>query len=242
MKLNCLIIDDEPLAHDVILKYISELSFLEVVGQAYEPITALKLINEKQIDLIFLDIRMPKIQGLDFLRLLKTKPVVIITSAFEEHALESYELEVCDYLLKPFRFDRFLKACLKALDLHKLKQKKASSGFSVEPTPAPVPTKPEQLFIRSDKRLIQVELKDIYFFESYGNYVKVWKQNEYFLTPQTLTLIESQLSGADFIRIHKSYIVNKQLISYVEGNMVVLKGGKTLPIGKNHRQAFKDSC
>lgn len=237
MKLRCLIIDDEPLAHDIILKYINDIPFLEVAGQAYEAMTALNLLDEKQIDLIFLDIRMPKIQGLDFLKILKSRPMVIITSAYEEHALESYELEVCDYLLKPFRFERFLKACSKALDLHKLKQMPAPVSLPME---AVAFTKPQQLFIRSDKRLIQVDLKAIYYLESYGNYVKVWHQNDFILTPQTLTYMESQLPESEFIRIHKSFIVNKQLISYIEGNMVVLKNGKTLPLGKNHRQIFKD--
>lgn len=237
MKLKCLLVEDEPLAHEVILKYIEDITFLEVVGQAYDAMTALNLLQERAVDLIFLDIRMPKIQGLDFLRILKTRPLVIITSAYEAHALESYELEVCDYLLKPFRFDRFMKAATKALDLYKLRQVPHSTIPAAEITPQ---VQPHQLFIRSDKRLLQVDLREIHYLESYGNYVKVWKQQEFFLTPQTLTHMESLLPEPDFLRIHKSYIVNRQHILYVEGNMVVLKDKKTLPLGKNYRQLFRD--
>ncbi len=234
MKLRALIIDDEPLAHKVVLEYVSATPFIEVVGQCYLATEALAFLHEQEVDLIFLDIQMPKIKGLDFLRTLKVKPLVIITSAYEEYALESFELEVCDYLLKPFRFDRFLKAVNRALELKQLKSPAAAT-----PVPTSAPSEPEQLFIKSDKRLIQVALEDLFYLESYGNYVKVWLEKEFHLTPRTLSSFEAQLQHTDFHRIHKSYIVNKKQIAYIEGNFLVMKNKQQLPIGKNHRQDFK---
>eukprot|EP01132_Coremiostelium_polycephalum_P023929 gene23929-28664_t len=122
MSLRCLIIDDEPLAHEVILNYMEDIPFLENAGQCYRATQALEFLSNNSVDVIFLDIRMPKLNGLDFLRTLQRKPIVIVTSAFEEHALESFELEVCDYLLKPFRFDRMLKAANRALEIYTLKK------------------------------------------------------------------------------------------------------------------------
>lgn len=235
MKLRALIIDDEPLAHDIIMEYAKEIPYLEIVGQCYLATKALVFLSKQEVDLIFLDINMPKIKGLDFLRTLNQKPIVIITSAYEEYALESFELDVCDYLLKPFRFDRFLKSANKALELYRLKH------------PTPLATnkqekrneEPNQLFIKSEKRLIQLDLSEVYYLESYGNYVKVWLENEYHLTAGTLTSFVDQLPVSDFFRIHKSYIINRKFIDYVEGNMLVMKNQKQLPIGKNNRQAFK---
>ncbi len=235
-KLRALIIDDEPLAHDIILAYAEDVSFLEIAGQCYLATEALSILSSQEIDLIFLDIDMPKIKGLDFLRTLHKKPIVIITSAYEEYALESFELDVCDYLLKPFRFDRFLKSANKALDIYHLTHAK--------PIPEPSTQHPVaeafQLFIKSDKRLIQINLTEVYYIESYGNYVKIWLEHDFHLTSRTLASFEEQLPDTDFFRIHKSHIINKKYIDYVEGNTVVMKNKKTLPIGKNQRQDFKD--
>lgn len=235
-KLRALIIDDEPLAHDVILAYAEDVSFLEIAGQCYLATEALSILSSQEIDLIFLDIDMPKIKGLDFLRTLHKKPIVIITSAYEEYALESFELDVCDYLLKPFRFDRFLKSANKALDIYHLTHAKPIPGPS---TQHPV-AEAFQLFIKSDKRLIQINLTEVYYIESYGNYVKIWLEHDFHLTSRTLASFEEQLPDTDFFRIHKSHIINKKYIDYVEGNTVVMKNKKTLPIGKNQRQDFKD--
>lgn len=234
MKLRCLIIDDEPLAHKVILEYAKDVSFLEIVGQCYLATEALSILNNQAIDLIFLDINMPKLKGLDFLRTLHKKPIVIITSAYEEYALESFELSVCDYLLKPFRFDRFLKSVNKALELHQLKSQKESS-----PTPPSTPENSNQIFIKSDKRYVQIDLAEIYYLESYGNYVKIWLDEVCHLTPRTLFSFETELPSKDFYRIHKSFIVHRKFIDYLEGNLVMMKNQKSLPVGKNHRASFK---
>lgn len=235
MSLRCLIVDDEPLAHDVILRYIGDVPFLENVGQCYRAAEALAFLNRQAVDLIFLDIRMPRLSGLELLRTLQQRPLVIITSAYEEHALESFDLDVCDYLLKPFRFERFLKAANRALALHQLK--------NVPKPAAPAPTmpaaEPESICIKSDKKLVFLRLTDICYLESLGNYVKVWEGQRYLLTPRTLSSFEAQLPAEQFVRIHKSYILHSAFVHYIEGNMVRLKNGKELPIGKNFRHVVK---
>lgn len=237
MKLRSLIIDDEPLAHKVILEYAREAPFIEITGQCYSATEALSVLNTQKVDLAFLDIQMPRLKGLDLLRTLSNPPIVIVTSAHEEYALESYELNVCDYLLKPFRFERFLKAVNKAYELHQVKQ---AGRPSYPAPPESAAEEPGRIFVKSDKRHIQVSLADIFYLESYGNYVKVWLQEEFLLTPGTLSGFEAELPEADFFRIHKSFIIQRKYIDYVEGNTLRLKNGKELPIGKSYRQQVRE--
>lgn len=232
MDLKTLIIDDEPLAHDIILDYARGVPFIQIVGQCYLATEAFTILQEKDIDLIFLDIHMPKLKGLDFLRSLSKPPLVILTTAYEEYALEGYELNVCDYLLKPFRFERFVQAANKALDRHP--QKKASMRTGEAKSTAPT-----SILIKSDKKYVQLSLKEIYYLESYGNFVKVWQEDGFLLTARTLTSFEEQLPPTDFFRIHKSYLINRQYLDYWEGNYLQLKNGQQLPIGKSQRKAFK---
>lgn len=247
MSMRCLILDDEPLAHEVILKYISEVSFLNPVGQCYRATEGLEFLSRNAVDLIFLDIRMPKLNGLDFLRTLQQRPLVIITSAYEEHALESFELDVCDYLLKPFRFDRFLKAANRALAEHALKNSTLVPPANGKVSTAQVPVSPvatgnkesEQIYIKSDKKIILLRLDELYYLESLGNYVKVWEEQKFFLTPRTLSSFESQLPSETFLRIHKSYILNRKFVHYIEGNTIYLKNGTQLPLGKNYKHVLK---
>jgi len=215
MILKALIIDDEPLAHLVIQEYAKEVSFIEIVGQCHLATEAIPILKSQQIDLLFLDINMPKITGLAFLRTLTVAPMVIITSAYQEYALESFELKVCDYLLKPFRFDRFLKAVNSAYELHQLKNPTIATSTNPEPSTA----ENQQLFIKADKRLVNIDLSTIYYLESYGNYVKIWLEKEFHLTPKTLTHFEEILPSTNFFKIHKSYILNRQYIDFVEGNL-----------------------
>lgn len=236
MLLKVLIIDDEPLAHKVIEQYAAEVDFIEIVGNCYLATEALTFLKHQSVDLLFLDINMPKLKGLDFLRILQTPPIVIITSAYEEYALESFELDVCDYLLKPFRFDRFLKAANKAFILLQ-----KDNRLSIATSSAIEPTKSEeaQLFIKADKRYFNLQISDIFYLESYGNYVKVWLENEFHLTPTTLSALGKALPDKDFFKIHKSFIINVKKIDYMEGNFVVLKNNKQISIGKNQRTTFK---
>lgn len=237
MKMRCLIIDDEPLAHEVILAYMADVPFLENAGQCYLATEALAFLNKHPVDLIFLDIRMPKLSGLDFIRTLQQRPLIIVTSAHEEHALESFELEVCDYLLKPFRFDRFLKAANRAQTQFNLR-KQAAVPKSFDDLK--LPTKPGFIYIKSDKKLVKVLLDEICYFESLGNYVKVWNEKKFLLTPRTMISFEEQLPADSFVRIHKSLILNKKFIDYIEGNLIYLKNGSQLPVGKNYRQLLSN--
>lgn len=235
MSMRCLIVDDEPLAHHVILNYINDIPFLESIGQCYRATEALEFLSHHKTDLIFLDIQMPKLNGLDFLRTLNYKPLVIITSAYEQYALESFDLDVCDYLLKPFRFDRFLKAANRALDVFTLKNQAVLPLENHSPAPA----EPVHISIKVDKKTVWLPLAELCYLESLGNYVKVWKDGEYLLTPRTLSSFENQLQPTDFIRIHKSFILNKSFVHFLEGNRVHLKNGVQLPVGKNYRQLIK---
>ncbi len=234
MSLRCLIIDDEPLAHDVILSYLKDIPFVEVAGQCYRATDAFDFLNKHEIDLIFLDIRMPKLNGLDFIKTLKTKPLIIITSAYEEYALESFDLDVCDYLLKPFRFERILKATNRALEIYNLKNQQ-----KLDTIPNIAPVTPIKITIKTDKKHVIVNIDEIEYLQSLGNYVKVWFDQQFLLTPKTLSSFENQLPTDVFIRIHKSYLLNKKFVDFFEGNMIFLKNGTSLPIGKSFRAVVK---
>ena len=158
--MKALIIDDEPLAHDIILTYAKDVDYIDIVGQCHLATEALSFLRTNEVDLIFLDINMPKLKGFDFLRTISNPPIVIITSAYEEYALESFELNVCDYLLKPFRFERFLKATQKALEVFELKNQ--TPQIIEKPTTSSEPETVQQIFIKSDKRLIQIDLGEVY--------------------------------------------------------------------------------
>jgi len=247
--MRALIIDDEPLAHKVILQYAADVPFLEIVGQCYKATEAYALLEREKIDLLFLDINMPRLKGLDFLRTLERPPRVIITSAYEEYALEGYELRVADYLLKPFRFERFLRAVtavktsLAPSDPSPAPIRQAQGPPAAAPatlaSPAAEAAKPGELFIKVDKRHLRLAYADLQLLESYGNYVKIWTGGRYHLTARTLSSFADELP-AQFVRVHKSYLVNKRQIDYVEAAMIVLHGGKTVPIGKNYRQEVRN--
>jgi DNA-binding LytR/AlgR family response regulator len=237
--LKALIIDDEPLAHDIITKYAEDIPFLDIVGHCHLATEAFGFLNENEVDLILLDIQKPKLKGNDFLKTLTSKPFVIITSAYENYALESYELDVTDYLLKPFRFDRFLKAVNKVYAQHQLNSGSQKQVDSPEQNSTSNDTV-QQILIKVDKRHLQLDTKAICYLESYGNYVKVWLKDRYHLTPRTLSSFETQLEGEDFIRSHKSFIINREQINFFEGNRIIMKNGAEVPIGKSYKQFFKE--
>lgn len=229
--LRALIVDDEPLAHKVILQYAAELPFLEIVGQCYKATEAYSHLEEGSIDLLFLDINMPRLKGLDFLRTLANPPQVIITSAYEAYALEGYELRVTDYLLKPFRFERFLKAINAARQAHPEDALPLNTDTGSQAQ--------DRLFVKVDKRHLQLRFTDIHYLESYGNYVKIWTAKDCHLTARTLTSFEAELPE-DFARVHKSFILCKSEIDYVEGALIALRSGKAIPVGKNYRAAVRE--
>ncbi|WP_246144246.1 LytR/AlgR family response regulator transcription factor [Neolewinella aurantiaca] len=228
--ISALIIDDEPLAHQIIEAYAKDLDFLTIVGTCHRATQAYSLLSEKEVDLIFLDINMPELQGLDFLRTLERKPRVIITSAFEEYAIESFELQVSDYLLKPFRFTRFLRA------VNKVRSELGGAAGASEGTEA----REDHLFVKVDRQYRRVELADIHYLESYGNYVKIWTGDSFLLTTRTLSGMMEELPSADFLKIHKSYVVRKALVDYLEGNQLVMKNTQVLPVGKLQRDAVRE--
>ncbi len=229
-QLSVLIVDDEPLAHEVVLTYINERDDLKVVGQCYSGSEALDFVKKTPVDLIFLDIEMPVLTGFDFLSVLKEKPQVIITSAYQEYALEGFNMDVADYLLKPFRFDRFQQA------IDKVKQRLISTENSTNKSineATLIPAK--SIFIKVDKKQIQIELAEVSCFEAYGNYVKVWREKQALLTPKTLSSFEQSLPLDMFVRVHKSAIINKTMIDYIEADTVTLKNGKSIAIGRQFK-------
>lgn len=227
MKLKCLIVDDEPLAQRVLEKYISELSQMELVGKCSDAIDAMEVLQSQDVDLIFLDINMPRLSGINFLKTYKNPPMVIITTAYTEYALESYELNVLDYLKKPFSFERFLQAVQKAEEKVKI------GGESQEGE------KEERdfIFVKANKKTINVSLDSIMYVEALGDYVKIFTTTGHVVTYQSLKGIERLLPSQKFFRIHKSYIVALSKIKSIEGNMVHMEKS-TLPIGNNYKQAF----
>lgn len=227
MKLKCLIVDDEPLAQRVLEKYVSELPGLELKGKCSDAIEAMEVLQEQEVDLIFLDINMPRLSGINFLKTYKNPPMVVITTAYTEYALESYELNVLDYLKKPFSFERFLQAVQKA-------EEKVKGG--VEPQEAEKEER-EFIFVKANKKTINISIDSILYVEALGDYVKIFTAEGHIVTYQSLKGIERLLSSQKFYRIHKSYIVSLSKIKSIEGNMVHLEKA-TIPIGNNYKQGF----
>lgn len=218
------IIDDEPIAHRIIEGYCKNLPHLQKIGNCYNAFEAMQLLNQTTVDLIFLDINMPKLSGFDLLKSMPTPPATIVTSAHKEFALEGYELNISDYLLKPFSFPRFLKAVNKAIDI------KAPS----------VLTKIAQkdnthFFLKGDKKMHQINTEDILFVEAYGNYTKVYLADEMIVSHEKISSLENFLPSADFLRVHKSFIVATKKISIIEGNRLAIQK-HFIPIGQTYKQ------
>lgn len=229
--MNYVIIDDEPLAHRVIEKFATQLVWLQKVGNAYDAFDGFELLNTKIVDLIFLDINMPKLKGLDFLRTLANPPIVIITSAYREFALEGFELNVCDYLLKPFSLERFLTSVNKALSLRKIENPSPVINSSITAEA----TLKDKIFIKGDRKYHQIALADICYLESYGSYVKIYLADQMILTHETTSHFEKVLPRSTFLRIHKSYIIAIPKIEIVEGNRVKIQD-KMIPIGNFYKK------
>ncbi len=230
MKVNALIVDDEPLAQNVIQQYALKLPDLVITGTCSDAICAHKTILEKQVDLIFLDINMPKLSGTSFLRSLKEPPLVIFTTAYSEYALEGYELNAIDYLKKPFSFERFCTAYFKAHELLQLKK----SAKTAEPAND---DKKDFLFLKSNKKTFKIAFSDIYYIEGLGDYIQVHLKDQKIITNLSMKKIMELLPKNQFLRIHKSFIICVDKITLVEGNMVLINKNK-LPIGSLYRQEF----
>ena len=234
MKLNCVIIDDEHLARQYLKDYVSKVPFLELKGDFNSPLKALDLLKSNQVDLMFLDIEMPDISGLDFLRTLERQPYVILTTAYKEYALNGYELNVTDYLLKPFSFDRFLKAVNKVAELTN-QAKPSSAGESSEDNSASPELHDNYLVIRADRKYYKINYDDLVLIEGQKAYVTFYTTSKQITALASLKELEDKLPQKHFIRIHKSYIVSIKRIRSLEGNIIEI-GKKVLPVGKSYQK------
>ena len=221
-----IIVDDEPIAHEIIKGYCNQLPALTFKRSCYDALEAWDYLTKHRVDLIFLDINMPKLKGFDFLRTLRASPQIIVTTAYSEFALEGYELNVSDYLLKPFSFERFLKAINKVIDSDKNKIYSVSQQKTLD-----VETR---IFLRKDKKHTQVLVGEILFFESFGNYVKVITRNETIVVRDKISVLLESLPKDVFLQVHKSYAVAVKHIKSIEGNRISI-GEYTIPIGKLYK-------
>jgi len=222
--LRCLIVDDEPLARQLLTGYVQQAAGLELAGACSSAVEAFGALHQQAVDLLFLDINMPGIDGISFLRSLRNPPRVIFTTAYAEHAVDAFELEAADYLLKPITFERFLKAVQKVL------QMPPGTATAVAPPPPD-----EALFLKVNKRLLRLPYADICYLEGLGDYVKVFTEREVHVSYLTLSRAEELLPPSVFLRIHKSYLINLRRIRFVEGAVVRI-GDNDLPVGSTYRE------
>lgn len=220
-----LIIDDEHIAHDIIKGYCDMLPNLVLQKSCYDAIEALEYLNERTVDLIFLDLKMPKLQGFEFLKTLQSPPGVIVTTAYQEFALEGYELNVVDYLLKPFSFERFVKAVNKAM---------GASAPSAVAKSVPARHQSATIFLRSENKYIQVNIADIFFLEATGNFVKVITRKDTIVVRDTFSVLLNSLPPEDFLQVHRSFAIAPKHIKSIEGNRISI-GDHSVPIGKMYK-------
>ncbi len=234
--LRCLVVDDEAYAGRLLASYIGKIPFLTVAGLTTNPIEALLWVQEGRADLVFLDIQMPELTGLQFLKLCGSRCKVILTTAYPDYALDGYEYDVIDYLLKPIAFDRFLRAA----------QKAQTALLALAPTAAPMPVTPSALapvsnylFVKgeSKNKFLRVNHADILYAEALGNYLALVLPNQRLVTYQTLKELAEQLPQPPFLRVHKSFIISLDQISMIDGNTVYV-GEKAIPVGETYREAL----
>jgi DNA-binding LytR/AlgR family response regulator len=221
--MKCIIVDDEPLAIEILESYVSKVEQLLLVGTFRNAVSAFTFLQQNQVDLIFLDIQMPKLSGIDFLKTLRNPPKVIFTTAFRDYAIDGFELEVADYLLKPIPFDRFLKSVAKIIH---------------QPVPSSPVIKAEAqenyVYFKVDKKMVKTRMSDILYIESIKDYVKVRTPEKEIVTQQKISYLEESLPGEKFIRIHRSFIVNREKIDAYSATDVEI-GKFTVPIGRNYK-------
>jgi DNA-binding LytR/AlgR family response regulator len=220
MKLKCIIVDDEPMARKVLQEYIEDIDFLELVGKAENPVKANALLAQVDADLILLDINMPMLSGIEYLRTAASLPMVIITTAYAEYAIEGFELDVIDYLVKPFSFERFLKACNKAKEFHSHTQTPVTGSKS------------DHFFIKCDGRIEKVLYTELLYVEAMLNYVILHTDSRKMIAYLTIKSMVEQLPADIFLKVHKSYIINMSKIKSIEGNEISL-GGAAITISQN---------
>jgi len=225
--INCVIIDDEPLAREGMSNYVREVDFLKLVGVCENPLELTRLLDQQSVDLIFLDIQMPKMNGLDFLKMVQHPPIVIITTAYPTYAIEGFQLNVLDYLLKPITFDRFFKSVTKAKDYYHLITR---STTSANDDPAA-----DYFFIRCGSKYEKIYFNQILYVEGMQNYITIYTEKGKFVTLLYLKNLEESLDSKAFIRVHKSYIVSIDKIEGIEGNEIFIQGNR-IPMSRNYRE------
>lgn len=226
-KYNCIIVEDEPLAAEVLEDYIKQVPFLELKSICPDAIFAMEILQKQKIDVVFLDIHLPKLKGLDFIRTLKNPPRIIVTTAYREYAIEGYELNVVDYLVKPVNFNRFLMA------VNKLKTE--SGGDILFPSAAAAPPERLHLFINVNKKMVKIYLDEILFIESKKEYISIVTKEKSFLTKFQLGEIEEQLSRNNFIRVHRSFLISKTKIDAFTATEIEIAGLR-IPIGRSYKE------
>ena len=232
MELNCLIVDDEPLALDLLEAYVQRTPFLRLCARCGSALEVLQLLDEHSIDLIFLDIQMPELTGLELSRIVGEKAKIIFTTAFEQYALEGFRVNALDYLLKPISYPEFLKAAHKALEWFEMSREKFASTERTKP-------EEEYIYVKSDYKLLKIELSRICYIEGLKDYVKIFVEDSTHPVVSLISMkaLEEMLPAASCIRIHRSYIVNLNRVSVVERNRIVF--GKTyLPVSDSYKEKF----
>lgn len=227
MKINCIIIDDEPIARKGLKEYIEDVDFLSLAGEFESALKAMNMINTGEVQLIFLDIQMPKINGIEFFKSLKQAPPVVFTTAYPQYALDGFELNALDYLVKPISFDRFLKAALRAKEYYELRIQNNTNE--------PATANNEHLFIKADGKLVKILYNDILFVEAAMNYVTIHTTHKKYITYLTFQSVEEFLPSELFIKTHKSYLVARSKIESIDGNIIQVSS-HTIPISRNLKE------
>lgn len=236
MTINCIIVDDEPLARNLLTEYVKKVPYLQLLQTCSSPLPAMEFLKNNQVDLIFLDIQMPELTGLSFLKILNKKPMVVLTTAYSEYALESYELDVVDYLLKPITLERFLKAVEKVAQ-RIVQQNEGTAPNHREPS---IPEQPQPfIFVKDGTKLVKIRWKDILYIEGMKDYVAIHTRQQKIVSLQRLKTLETQLPADQFIRIHHSYIVALEGIDVIHKDKVQI-GKSFIPISDTYKKPFKD--
>ena len=227
MQLKCVIVDDEPLASEGLAKYVEVIDYLELAGVAENPLELNKILENQSVDLIFLDIQMPYLTGLDFLKIKPNLPMVIITTAYPNYALEGFQFDVVDYLLKPITFNRFFKATNKAKELFWLKNQKI--------TQTPAVAEPDYLFIKCENKYEKILIDDIQFVQALQNYVMIHTTKGKFMTLLPLKTVEEYLGSGQFLRVHKSFLVALSKVERIDNQDIIIQNN-IIPVSRNMRE------
>ncbi|NQX81604.1 MAG: response regulator transcription factor [Flavobacteriaceae bacterium] len=229
-----LIIDDEPIAHRIIEGYCEVFPNMEKQGNCYNAFEAMQLLNDQSVDLIFLDINMPRLTGFEFLKSLSNPPKVIVTTAYKEFAIEGYELDISDYLLKPFSLERFAKAVNKIISSLKKEKQQATEATIVKTQIVETDTKSTKFFLKGDKKHHQIDTQDILYIEAYGNYTKMYFADEMIISHEKISSFADMLPSDSFMRVHKSFVVSLDKIEQIEGNRIII-GKHKIPVGQTYK-------